>query len=335
MVGPTMAHHPTVRRHTRKGRSPWFTLQTGGKVHHLGTDRAKAHRRAADLLGGDSGADPATAQGLIVAWITATGAAPCHVSRWGQFCGDMPLADLTATSLQAYADHLRDARHARTDKTLSNQTIRHYVAYARACWQWGIDQGWLTVAPGKVKTAAPMIVPRDHKPVDLQARFDKLNPRARVLAESIVATGCRPGEARLLRWSQVDLDRGVCVLEQHKTQRTGKPRTIFLTENAAKILSGQPKVNQYVFLSIHKKPYTKDGYHTVLSRAGINSAYSLRHTFAQWFLDHGGPGGAPGDKSELSAWLGHSSSRMVDVYAQIRDIRLRQVAKRLTGPMAG
>lgn len=50
-------------------------------------------------------------------------------------------------------------------------------------------------------------------------------------------TGCRPCEAQALRWTDLDLDRGVAVLKEHKTaKKTGKPRIIPLPKMIVKLL---------------------------------------------------------------------------------------------------
>lgn len=53
----------------------------------------------------------------------------------------------------------------------------------------------------------------------------------------ILATGCRPGEAIGLRWDQIDWERKVIVLEEHKTAgKTGQDKAIPLGSKAIRIL---------------------------------------------------------------------------------------------------
>jgi integrase len=50
-------------------------------------------------------------------------------------------------------------------------------------------------------------------------------------------TGCRPGEMSRLTWDNVDLQRCVCTLHQHKTVlKTGRPRLIILCPTALRML---------------------------------------------------------------------------------------------------
>ena len=328
-----MGWQPQIRKHTRKNRRPWYTIQISGREHHLGTDTKTAYHKASQLLGGGpANSNILTVAGLCNAYMQIGHPEQWQLARWVEYAGKTRLTDLAPGDLQKFATWLVTQQSNR-GKPLSAWTIRHYIKYARQCWLWGYRQEIVACKPDPAKTAKPMIRPRDIPITKLRETIERLNPHARALVEFIVSTGCRPGEARLLRWADIDLDRGVCVLTEHKTASTGRPRTIYLTDAARDILVNQPHNKEHVFLSRTGKPYTKDGLHSVLSRAGIKSAYSLRHTFAQWFLDHGGENNQPGDVKELQAWLGHSSGQMVDIYAQVRDRRLRSRARQIKGPL--
>ena len=64
-------------------------------------------------------------------------------------------------------------------------------------------------------------------------------PHFRRLLTFIRLTGCRPSEACKLRWRHIDWERCIAVFppSEHKTgKKTGKPRTLFLTPPAVKLL---------------------------------------------------------------------------------------------------
>lgn len=330
-----MGWEPTVHRVVRKGRKPYYTLQVNRHCYHLGIDRKVAYERAAKLLENrPASSAPQTVAGLILAWSRETGGTISWVSRWGQLCGSKRLIELSHTDLQEFADYLKTQSSEHTYEPLSAWTVRKYVATVRKMWRWAFDRGWVPCMPGKASTQQPVLRPRDLPVPDVRDKIEKLNPRAKLIATFMLETGCRPSEARLLKWEHVNTDANVCVLSSHKASRTGNLRTIPLSPPAIAVLGACPRINEWVFNTLRGKPYTKDGLHSVLERAGISSAYAFRHTFAQWFLDHGGEDGTHGDKSELQAWLGHSDGRMTDIYAQVRNTRLRDVAKRITGPLA-
>ena len=333
-----MPWEPSVRKVQREGRKPFYILKAGGRVHHLGIDRSVAYDRASKILasGGTQPKAVETVQGMLVAYMQATGRKPQGAVRFGEWAGTAKtITDLQPTDLQHFAGWLKTQCTRSSKKPLARWTIRHYVADARQAWDWGCEQqGWDLCKPvDKVKTDKPVNIPRDMPLSEVNSSIKKLNPRAAAIAKFIASEGCRPSEARKLKWPQVNFEHSCITLGENKADRHGKSRTIYLIPDIEKLLHEQPRINDYVFNSRFKRPYTKAGLRSVLSRAGIRSTYSLRHTFAQWFLDHGGADGGPGDKAELQEWLGHSDGRMTDVYAQVRSGRLRQVAKRLKFPL--
>lgn len=349
-----MGWHPKVRRHERAGRRPWYTITVAGSTHHLGPEAAEAYTKAGQILKAAGKPRPAarTVAGLCMAWVEGRENEQWKVAYWATFAEDVYLDELTDEHMQEFADWLCKQTYRRvvtkrsTDggtverklppRPLSPATARRYLTYARDVWRWGIEQGWLTVKPGSASTPKPMKRPRDEDPEKLKAAFATLPERTRDLVTFIVAVGCRPKEARLLTWNMVDESRhsGTIILDAHKTAATGKPRTIYLTPPALEILNRRPRSTKWVFPTRDGTPYTAAGLRSMLTRRGICSVYSLRHTFAQWFLDHGGPDGGPGSLEDLRHLLGHENINTTLIYAQIRNKRATEVAGRLQGPLA-
>jgi integrase len=132
----------------------------------------------------------------------------------------------------------------------------------------------------------------------------------------IALTGARRGEVAGLRWSHVDLKRGVITLPPaaHKTgRRTGKPRVIGLPSPAQAIIARQPhgKPDAYVFApSDGKKVSAADKgpialskpWRSVRVRAGLPDGiglHGLRHSLAT----HMAMSGA--EAAEIMTALGH------------------------------
>lgn len=210
-------------------------------------------------------------------------------------------------------------------------TIHHNMRLAFAVLRWCQKCGWLSELPDKPRLPVPQRKARDI-PIDiLPDVLDGLPDRVKPLVLFLLSTGCRPGEARLLRWAQVRADVGVCELGEHKTAgKTGRQRTIYLTEPAVAILDAQPQNGEYVFTSKWGKPYTRQGLRSILAnerRAHPIYPYQLRHTFAQSALD-------AGERLEMvQRLLGHCRITTTAVYAEIRDERVRQHASVMTTPI--
>ena len=177
------------------------------------------------------------------------------------------------------------------------------------------------------RTPKPVNRPRDIDHKRLTAVFNSLPERAGVVLRFILETGCRPGEACYLLWSEVDFDRSVCILSDHKTARTGRTRTVFLSPGAVDILKAQPHKSEHVFTSRLGKPYTPSGLRSIAKRHGLDTVYSLRHTRAQTMLD----GRVP--MEDVAKLLGHKDLSIVQTYAQVRDDRARDVARSLASPL--
>lgn len=330
-----MGWSPSVQVIKKKGRKPYFRLRLNGKDHYLGTERAKAYKLASDLLT-DPDSTPALSQApttvaeLVVAWLRAHQTEENKtflqmvLRPWWKWCGTTPLSDLADTHLTEYLQQLKKARTATPSqgpsRLLSNHSIQKFVRYASRCLRWAVEKKFLETASPLPRLPKAVQKPRDIQPERLKLVFEKLREPSKSILTFMVATGCRPSEAINLEWSQVDLARGTCLLEGHKTAHKGKSRTIYLTPQATSILQKLPNDSGLVFRNGRGKKYTVAGLRSILYRRGISSVYALRHTFAQSAL---GQGVAMEDVAKL---LGHSDLRTVQTYAQVRDQRAISVA---------
>jgi integrase len=312
----------SIRKHTTKGRSPWYTIWAGGQDHHLGTDLSEALRKASLLLDGKPvSSSPETVAGLCYEWRNAK-LGYWKVKHFGDWADEMALADLS--DLSGYAKYLSRLTGKRGEP-FKPASIRDYCRHARTCLQWAIDQGWkATVPPMPTKLPKRVRNPRDIDPTVLRAALEKIR-HAKHIIRFIVATGCRPSEACNLKWEQISTRSGTAIVGDHKTAHHGKSRTIYLTPSALAVLAEVKTKAGPVFLSRLGKPYTPGGLRAILKRRGIPGAYCLRHTAAQDWLEQGI------DFGVVAGLLGHGDLRTVQVYAQVRDRKLSAAAKGIRG----
>lgn len=109
-------------------------------------------------------------------------------------------------------------------------TRKRVLAWISRVFSWALEMELATKNPAwRVRSDAPIVNARPITPDEFRGLMRDSPCHLRRLLLFLYLTGARPCEARLLRWDQVDLGRGVAVLQEHKTaRRTGRPRIIGL-----------------------------------------------------------------------------------------------------------
>lgn len=175
--------------------------------------------------------------------------------------------------------------------------------------------------------------------IDTLAAEGRLNAHQVAYFRLLMLTGARRGEILGLRWSEVDLRRGLLLLPpaRHKSGGRARPKTLHLSPAAADILArlrGLHPGFAYVFpaLAAQAKAGNRDGerraavyrdapmappkaaWARVLKAAGVTDAsfHTLRHTFASWVIADGT------GLYTLSKMLGHARASTTERYAHLR-----------------
>lgn len=139
-------------------------------------------------------------------------------------------------------------------------------------------------------------------------------------------TGLRIGEIFSLRWSSVDMHKGILNI---LAQKTGKTRVVPLNTKARRVLEtwAMGKKNDFVFYNHETgKPFVdlKTGFALACRKTGITdvSWHTLRHTFASRLLDRGV------DIVTVQQLLGHSTVTVTMRYTHTNlDSKRAAVAK--------
>lgn len=159
---------------------------------------------------------------------------------------------------------------------------------------------------------------------------------------TLLLTGCRRDEARLMQWKDVDLEGGLW----HKpTTKTGVPHTVPLPARLLDVLKCFPRVNEWVFPSApnNKNKHqsrqwsvvcVEQAWRKIRERVGLNDVriHDLRRTAASWLAI---------DNTNLpiiQKVLNHSSMTSTQVYSRlsVEPVRqaLNQQAERILGTLA-
>ncbi|WP_281302077.1 MULTISPECIES: site-specific integrase [unclassified Iodidimonas] len=157
-----------------------------------------------------------------------------------------------------------------------------------------------------------------HRPKDANMR-EVMSPHVTGAIRLLVLTGCRLREILHLRWTEVDLERGLLNLPDSKTGR----KTVYLSNAAIDVLAKLPRAGTYVVAgddpqkprSDLKRPWKRISNHAGISDVRI---HDLRHTFASI-------GAAQGLSLQLiGKLLGHKSPETTARYAHLTEDPLRR-----------
>jgi integrase len=124
-------------------------------------------------------------------------------------------------------------------------------------------------------------------------------------------TGWRSGEARLLKWSELDLDRRIATLGDTKSGQSVRP----LSAAAIEIIQRQPKnESEYVFPLQHGQPINKLSHHwDDLRMAKDVIPHTLRHSLASLAADLGLA------DNTIAGLLGHKGKTITSRYLHLGD----------------
>ncbi|MBO6756348.1 MAG: tyrosine-type recombinase/integrase [Roseibium sp.] len=168
-----------------------------------------------------------------------------------------------------------------------------------------------------------------HRPVSEGNLREKISPHVTAAIRLLLLTGCRLREILDLRWSEVDLERGLLDLPDSKTGR----KVVYLSEAAVEVLEGLPRVGTYVFLGASldkprsdlKRPWERISRHAGLADVRL---HDLRHTFASVSVASGM------SLPMIGALLGHKSTSTTARYAHLTDDPLRRALNEASGSLA-
>ncbi len=166
--------------------------------------------------------------------------------------------------------------------------------------------------------------------------FDELegagtNPKALNIARLWALTGCRRDEIAGLRWSEVDFDRGLLVLDDSKTGKSIRPLGAAASALLAPINRDEP--SPFVFPAENGEGHyqgTKRIWPKVVDKAKLPGVtpHTLRHTMGSTAVSTGEALALTG------AILGHANARSTSIYAHVQNDPSRRAADRVSRKIA-
>jgi integrase len=144
----------------------------------------------------------------------------CILGRFGAACGRLSLGECRPFDLQCWLNEQTEYR--------SEWYVRCVLLTIKRAFNWALEMELVHRNPfAKMRIRG---CPKRRRPMtddEFQTLLRGSDPTFRRFLLVLKFTGCRPGEATSMRWSEVRFDEGSIVLREHKTARkTGRPRVI-------------------------------------------------------------------------------------------------------------
>jgi len=223
------------------------------------------------------------------------------------------------------------------------------IGVLKRAFNWGVEEEHIARNPiAHVRKPRPLTRDRTLTNEERTLILSSIRDNAfREFVKALTLTGCRPGEVARVTATDVDLERGLWILKNHKTaKKTGKPRLIYLCPDALGLTRSLMAEHSDgpLFLNSRRKPWTRNAvrirFRNLRQRHpelhGI-VAYTYRSSFATDALE----GGVP--DATVAALLGHTNTatlhkhyaRLSGRLAHLKDAAARATQKPAAGDALG
>lgn len=279
-----------------------------------------------------------------------------QLAYWKVEIGNLSLADVSPSLLSEHKGRLLHTRTNRGEKRAPSTVnrymavISHALSVATKEWQWITDNPAANVANMKEDNQRVRFLTEDETLDDgivvkgertrlleaCRASDNKALYPAVVLA---LSTGARRMEIMNLKWSDINLRRGMVVLH---TTKNKERRALHLTGHALEIVKEMRKVRRIdsdlLFPArakqgqkIGKPVDLKRSFNTALKKAEIEDFrwHDLRHSAASYLAMNGA------SLAEIAEILGHKTLQMVKRYSHISESHAHSVVEKMNERMFG
>ena len=254
--------------------------------------------------------------------------------------GDRPASEFGAVQFDRFRHELVKAEYS---KAYGNRLI----LIVKQCFKWALKRGvidanqftgLMAVDPLTSKEAPTKVVePADDADVD--ATMLLLSADFQDMIRFLRATGCRPGEARLMQVGDIDRENWLLHRDKHKTAHKGKSRIIPIPTSVQAVLLSRllRPADAYVFgADDGERAYHKRALARAIDRAIVRinhersdadlppmdhwHPYQLRHARATEVREQYGV-------EVAQVILGHSRIDMTQHYAGVTEAKAKEVGK--------
>ncbi len=245
------------------------------------------------------------------------------IKWWDERLGHRRLSTLRRAHFIEARDVLRKMkarkRGARPQRRLTPATVNRRVAAISAVLTEALEWEWITTNPARIRSLKEdnervRVLSEDERHGLIAACERSSETDLLPLVLTAMVSGARAGELTDLRWSHVDLERGIASLEKTKNKER---RAIAIRGPALEVLKKKVKVrrlhNDHVFTHVTgRSPFTyAQPWLDAVAEAGIEDLrfHDLRHNAASELAMSGA------SNREIAALLGHRTLAMVKRYS--------------------
>jgi integrase len=251
--------------------------------------------------------------------------------------GKMPFKDIRPLHMERIKKNMADAKKA-------PRSIQYALAVVRQIFNHAINNEFYVGGSPTRKVAKPKFDNKrsrflTHEEAELLLK--DLSERSRQLHDMALLSlhcGLRAGEIFDLRWGNVDVDHAIMILMDTKS---GKNRTVHLTQKAMQVLENLPKgkPGDFVFTDKDGEKITdiSNAFMSAVNKLKLNEGvtdrrlkvifHTLRHTYASWLVQQGV------DLYTVKELMGHSTLAMTERYSHLRKENLTTAVKKFEDGM--
>jgi integrase len=234
------------------------------------------------------------------------------LNAFSKWLGRKKLGEISASDLEKYKNTKKGS--------IGDQTINIHVRAIKTAL--GLAMKWGKIKEHPFKNVKQIRTQKKSTP-SLQ-KDEYLLLRSKIQEQWLIniidfdiLTGLRLGELSNLKWSDIDMDKGIMKIESDDEYRVkhGKMRTLPLHDEANAILTKLDRLGEYVFVKEDgtrpPSQFISKKFKSYIRAAGLPEEYhfhSLRATFGTWCANNGMSG------YTLQNLMGHSSMKVTESY---------------------
>lgn len=262
-----------------------------------------------------------------------------HFNKWIQpVIGNIPLKDVKPIAIERIKKNILDA--GRTPRTL-----QYVFATIRQAWNMARRDGRITGDPPTGQVKIPKVDNKrvrflSHKEAEtLLNALQAKDPLTHNLTLLSLHSGMRMGEIADLRWSHINLERGIITVMDTKS---GKGRVVFMTGRVKAMIETikRREPDDYIFTRGRGERLddTPKIFAEIVENLGFNEGtpdrrqrvcfHTCRHTFASWHVSAGT------DLYTVKELLGHSVIAMTERYSHLAPGTLKAATQNLEKALA-